>query len=485
MDTTKVTSAKRKHNSASHKLPESFGRMLLPGPKNKTWKSLTDESLLQAVAAWNWMHAFYLSYRVRGVGLAASKMSKLMDTLTIVRLTTIGPVHPHLRHRVYASMGHHTFAAIGLGLRQSEFEGTSYFTFHADTDFEFLYVTNPTVWEAIPYVANRLPNCGIVMSQSGKALPLIRHNLRKQQHSMTQVEIAELVQFLGIEVVQTAKKSKKSPCSDMFLGLAKHFCSADPGFWCDLAKTMMVQAEVTLYENAFNGVVEDIDQLLLQDPLTEAVYDQMDGEDQGEFREIGDAKQKKRLKARLGRWQQTCEEEDQESRKRRKLMRPKSKAKAKAKPKGRPKAAPPAAADPNAAPGAAGPDAVPPQEAVAPAAAAAAAAAIPEAHPAEEHAGAHERAGNYGLASGWDNIMCEKCGQLTAQKKYHPMPGKRDKSSWIMRVYDYQEKKWPTKTPLHKVQTEVTMPDMPAAVIAFWVCQYKTCSHLGAPCADV
>ena len=161
-------------------------------------------------------------------------------------------------------------------------------------------------------------------------------------------------------------------------------------------------------------------------------------------------------------------------------MRPKSKAKAKAKPKGRPKAAPPAAA----APGAAGPDAVPPQEAVAPAAAAAAA-AIPEAHPAEEHADAHERAGNYGLATGWDNIMCEKCGQVTAQKKYHPSPGRRDKSSWIMRVYDYQEKKWPTKTPLHKVQTEVTMPDMPAAFIAFWVCQYKTCSHLGAPCADV
>ena len=118
-----------------------------------------------------------------------------------------------------------------------------------------------------------------------------------------------------------------------------------------------------------------------------------------------------------------------------------------------------------------------------------AAAANPEADSAEalpvQVPAAHPRNGHYGLAGGWDSLMCETCGQLTAQKKYHQMPGRRDKSSWIMRVYDYQEKKWPTKTPLHKVQTEVTMPDMPAAFIAFWVCQYKTCSHLGAPCADV
>ena len=122
-----------------------------------------------------------------------------------------------------------------------------------------------------------------------------------------------------------------------------------------------------------------------------------------------------------------------------------------------------------------------------------AAAANPEADSAEAlpaaaanpEAQKHSPKNPDGLAGGWDSLMCETCGQLTAQKKYHQMPGRRDKSSWIMRVYDYQEGRWPNKTPLHIAQVESTMTDMPAVCIARWVRYSKTCSLLGVPCAGL
>jgi len=47
---------------------------------------------------------------------------------------------------------------------------------------------------------------------------------------------------------------------------------------------------------------ENLDQKLLADPLCEVVYDEMDGEDKGEFKEIGEAQVKSRIRARSSPW---------------------------------------------------------------------------------------------------------------------------------------------------------------------------------------
>ena len=61
--------------------------------------------------------------------------------------------------------------------------------------------------------------------------------------------------------------------------------------------------------------------------VLETIIDNMDDEDKGEFREIGEAKRKKKYQARLGSWKRACDSEQRAKAKPR--MRPKAKAKCK------------------------------------------------------------------------------------------------------------------------------------------------------------
>ena len=78
------------YDSSKHKLhpslQERVNRILKPG--YKPWASITDESLLKATAAWNWLNEFFLNkavYDENGVGIGGSKMSRLMLALTVAR----------------------------------------------------------------------------------------------------------------------------------------------------------------------------------------------------------------------------------------------------------------------------------------------------------------------------------------------------------------------------------------------------------------
>ena len=110
-----------------------------PGPK--PLKSLTDDSNLKAVASWNWLRAYFATYRADGVGIGGSKMSKLMLGLTVVRQVSSQPV--------YASMCNFTYAAIGLRLHTFMVEGTLHYQLTPGHEFTFLYVIDPMDWQAI------------------------------------------------------------------------------------------------------------------------------------------------------------------------------------------------------------------------------------------------------------------------------------------------------------------------------------------------
>ena len=130
---------------------------------------MTDDSILKAVASWNWLHAYFATYRAAGVGIGGSNMSKLMLVLTVVRQVSSQPV--------YASMCNFTYAAIGLRLHTFMVEGTLHYQLKLGHDFTCLYVIDPTDWQAIPYIAARLPGHGIVMVQSAAPMPLLRYSL--------------------------------------------------------------------------------------------------------------------------------------------------------------------------------------------------------------------------------------------------------------------------------------------------------------------
>ena len=63
---------------------EEVNRILKPG--YKPWKSITDESLLKAVAAWNWLQEFCNNravYDAGNVGIGGSTLSRLLRRLTV------------------------------------------------------------------------------------------------------------------------------------------------------------------------------------------------------------------------------------------------------------------------------------------------------------------------------------------------------------------------------------------------------------------
>lgn len=89
------------HQSERHKVPKEWTRMTKPD-NYKDWPSITDDSMLKAVAAWNWLHAYFLHYNTSSI----LPMSKLMLNLTVVRFKPTNVA--------YASMGNFEFAALGL-----------------------------------------------------------------------------------------------------------------------------------------------------------------------------------------------------------------------------------------------------------------------------------------------------------------------------------------------------------------------------------
>ena len=223
-------------------------------PGVKSWKTLSDETLLKAVAGWNWLHEYCSTHHDTHVGIGASKMSRLMLGQTIVQHNS--------SKAVYGCMSNYCYAALGVKLRSLDIAEGRIFSFN-DEPLEFLYMIDPVDWIVIPFEATRLPKHGIVMQQSADPMPLMRHTLRqpRPQHSLTDEEIAKFVKHLNLTLEAPSPASTASrPIVQMFTALAKHFNPED------------YKVELDLYLEAW-GAVDDTNEQLCQDPLMEIIYD--------------------------------------------------------------------------------------------------------------------------------------------------------------------------------------------------------------------
>ena len=274
------------HDSSKHKLPadfqNDFNRILKPGWK--PWKSITDEALLKATAAWNWLLEFCVHkdfYDDRGVCIGGSLLSRLMLPLTVAYKRSAG--------YFYAMMGSHKYAAMAMRLFSFHDAGCRHFTFHhAMRRYEFIFVTDPLDWDIVPFQAVRLPGRGIVMQQDGDPLTLIRHTLRQPEHDLSEDDLTAICKCLALEPAVPAD----SDLDIKLQAIAKHFCGTDD------INSEDVQRELALYDHAF-ACADDADEELLSDPLVEAVYDDLCDEDKGEFAELRLAKAKRKLKAKF------------------------------------------------------------------------------------------------------------------------------------------------------------------------------------------
>ena len=285
------------HDSSKHKLPadfqNDFNRILKPGWK--PWKSITDEALLKATAAWNWLLEFCVHkdfYDAQGVCIGGSLLSRLMLPLTVA--------YKRSEDCFYAMMGSHKYAAMAMRLFSFNDAGCRHFTFHhATRRYEFIFVTDPLDWDIVPFQAVRLPGRGIVMQQDGDPLTLIRHTLRQPEHDLSEDDLTAICKCLALEPAVPAD----SDLDIKLQAIAKHFCGTDD------INSEDVQSELALYDHAFACADDDADEDLLSDPLVEAVYDDLCDEDKGEFSELGAAKVKRKLNAKFGAWHDEVEKQ--------------------------------------------------------------------------------------------------------------------------------------------------------------------------------
>ena len=229
---------------------------------------------------------------------------------------------------------------------------------------------------------------------------------------------------------------------DMLSALATKFCDGD---------SEAASKEAYLFHKA-REPVQDADDVLLDDPLVDAVYEDMDDKDKGEFREIGQAKNKRKLAAKVRKWNATCEAQAKQAKRLRHRRvgrakgkgKGKDKVKGKGKGKGKNKGKGKAATVPLPAPIPPAPIPLPAPIPSAPEAALVVA-AVPT--PADPRARGQRAANSYNLVGLTETIPCDNCAGVMGQKWKSEMPGNRDKATWYFTVWNHRSSAFYKKAP--------------------------------------
>ena len=415
----KYKSMASKYRPKQHRLPEEWSKIM---DTNKTWLTLSEETTNKAAAAWAWLRT-YVAQREAGVDthVDSARWSRFMPKAVVV-----------LRgDDAWVSFGHQTWAFLAWPLRRSVIDGCAHYHFVIPGAVTWHHVTNPEDWLIAPFVACR-SEAGIGFKQTAEAVSLAKHCLLTSCNKLSFEDLVMCAAFYTDE--QVSESSSVDALCDI---LGRHFGPDDPGT-PEKIKELYFQREG--------------DPPVLEGPLVEAVYDDLDPDDKTEFPEVGEAIKKRRLKMRRV----------ESKLKRTRVLagmdaRPKKRARTGAKAK--------AAPVPKAGP------VVPPVAIVL---------APPEPPQPPPPAAPHDGGNAAGHHAGpvlpdlvFTTIMCERCGQPAGQHKYHQSPGMRDGPSWIVRVKDPGTGKWGVRLPYKQVLRAIDGRN--EAWAQNWVRDHKTC----------
>lgn len=443
-----------KYRSSKHKLPLSWSKVLC----KKTWPTLSEDTTNRATAAWAWLHKF-VSMRQAGfqVDVGSARFSKLAKELLVLQVGDF----------VCMSLGNYSWGFLAWPLGKHTVNGEPYFTF-SNEPVSWQHITDPSDWFVIPTIEFNMPGIGVVLLQSGQADSLMSFALLNTANTLNFDDLLQCARISNPdEHINQAAVSAKDLCDI----LGKTVNPADP------------ETPQKIYKCFTTPVDEDAG---LDNVLVEAVYEDLDPEDKGEFPEVGQAIKNKKIKQRCA--------EHNKARKRKlaglaagaanKKKKPNPKAKAKAKPAPAPPAEPPADAPP-APPGPVPEPAPPPVPVPEPDAQPAAPPAppappVPEAPPAPPvpagpqgpaHHGGHGPPVFPGLM--WTTVSCNVCGADCGQYQRHESPGGRDQPSWKLRVIDPGTGTWGKKSPFFRVL--VITDTRTEAWVYEWIQDNKAC----------
>lgn len=432
------------HMCAKHKMSAPWTTMW----GNRTWKPLTEEGNHKSQAAWVWLHKCLSG--APGTNLGSALFSRLVVPFVLVARSSDA--------QVYASMGNASWAALGWPMTRIGATGDTLETYiwQVGGGMEWFHVTDPSDFHVIPTEGQRAAR-GIVLKQTAERVQLMDYCVRNHSSGLTHADLVMCCTHLQLDL--DLKSSRAALLTAVNLHFGNVFVAEDKKL--------------------------DAAAALVEDPLAEAVYDDMDNADQMEFPEVHFGFKKRRERQRVAEWRALAKLPVE------KAARKKRKSSA-AAPKRRmrrrgPAAAPaspelvvPGPAEPSAdvadVPEAAAPDPEP-DEPVAPVPPIPAVdlviadgqprpAAVVGLRPAQRAA--------QGQLILWEAVACTVCGHDAGQYKLEPNPGRRDGPTWHMRTMDPSTNAWAVQGARHRTRRTSVVGDSPDFAIN-WVQHNRVC----------
>jgi hypothetical protein len=298
----------RVYNSHRHSMGPTWANIM----HTKTWHTVGEPQLRLDAAAWNWLHVGSGIDTQQPKPLGSARFSKLMMIGFLVRDTSTDSdddVADDTRHQWYISLDNAMWGALAWPLKKYR-DGVWMWNRDHSRGVEWVHVTTPSTWISCMYRGIQ-DDGGIFLEQQGPPEPLLKAVLRKK-HNLNFDDLLRLLPAYGLTAESSYPNRK-----DLLMQLALHV--GDEAF----------AAEALMIDKAPDKKPVT---LLTEDPLFNLAYDEMDPDDQQEYKEVKDARHRGKVRKCM---------DAVKAQVAKRTRRANAKAKAKAMPKAKAEARPP------------------------------------------------------------------------------------------------------------------------------------------------
>ena len=241
------------HYSWKHRMSARWSKIL----GTKTWLTLSEDASRRSAAAWHWLQSDR-----RQAPLSSALLSRLLARGLVVQRGASG--------EAFASFGHASWGALCWPLRQVTACPDRLLAFDTRVDTAevvWVHMIDPENWLVVPWAPARLRD-GIFLRQVAEPEPLIQNALRRSS-DLSFDDLRRLADRLGIDG-----------------GLTR--------------ETLLTALGATPQDPAEGATPATT--LLVEDPLLEAAFEDMEPEERAEFPELKEA----RRRGRVRKWQESA-----------------------------------------------------------------------------------------------------------------------------------------------------------------------------------
>ncbi len=266
---------KGRHRSSSHRMPQVFAGVMA----RKTWPTVSETSMQKSIAAWEWLqsgHERLCHNAGPNVTLASALFSRLADVETVMMKESEDG------ETCVVCLGHASWAMLcwPVDILARDTDDMRTLRLRTPSGVFFEHIIDPQQWKVLPMQAERRDSVGIVMQQIAPPEPLLRMCLRKPSE-LSADDLRRLASHLDVEGFAGRGRH------DLLGSIADKVGEGDATFIAEVQAADRLPRKATAVE------------LLLQDAVFEAAFEEMPEDDQREFPDIQQRKQEGQVLGRL------------------------------------------------------------------------------------------------------------------------------------------------------------------------------------------